>query len=286
MRRLLSALALAAVLALAASVSWGVADFLGGLKSRTIPLVAVLALAQPIGLALVAAIAFASGHASIPASALWAVPASFLGAAGIAAFYRGMAIGTISIVAPIAATGAAIPVVVGIALGDRPSPLQLAGFPLAIAGVILASRETGPNAAGARLGAGVVWALVAAIGFGGYFVPMHEASEDDFLAAALVFKLSIATLLLAVFATVRPRTDLRRSDAAAIAAIGISDTGGNVFFAAASTLGLVSVVSVLASLYPVTTVALAWLYLGERIGRTQRIGVVVTLVGVVAVSAG
>ena len=276
----------AAVLALAASVSWGVADFLGGLKTRTIPLVTVLALAQPIGLALVVVIVFASGHTSIPASALWAVPAAILGAAGIAAFYRGMAIGTISIVAPIAATGAAIPVVVGIVLGDRPSALQLAGFPIAIAGVVLASRETGPNTHGARLGAGVAWALVAAIGFGGYFVPMHEASEEDFLAAALVFKLSIAVLLVAVFVAMRPAVRLGRGDTAAIAAIAVSDTSGNVFFAAASTLGLVSVVSVLASLYPVTTVALAWLYLGERIGRTQRIGVVVTLAGVVAVSAG
>ncbi len=277
---------LAPLLALAASVSWGVADFLGGLKSRTLPLLVVLAIAQPFGLALVALVVAAGGGFSGHADVLWAVPAAFLGTAGIAAFYRGMAIGSISIVAPIAGAGAAIPVVIGIALGDRPSTLQLLGFPIAIAGVVLASRETGPKLAGGRVAAGVPWAIVAAVGFGGYFVPMHEASEADFLSAALVFKSFVAASLLGAFAVVRPRVRLTRPDLFAIGCIALFDSGGNVLYAASASLGLVSVVSVLASLYPVTTVALAWLYLREHVGALQRVGVAVALAGVVLVSAG
>jgi drug/metabolite transporter (DMT)-like permease len=276
----------AAALALAASLSWGIADFLGGLKSRTIPVLAVLALAQPIGLALVLAVVLVGGAGDFDRRVLWAVPAAVLGTVGIAAFYRGMAIGTIAIVAPIAATGAAIPVVVGIVLGDRPSVVQLIGFPLAIGGAILASRETGDKVGGGRVGAGVWWAALAAVGFGAYFVPMHEASEEDFLWAVLVFKVAATLLMLAAFLAVRPSVRISRADVGALVAIALFDAGGNVFFAASASLGLVSVVSVLASLYPVATVALAWVVLRERIELAQQLGVVAALAGVVAISAG
>jgi drug/metabolite transporter (DMT)-like permease len=274
------------MLALAASISWGVADFLGGLKSRTLPVLTVLALAQPLGLALVGAVVLVGGAGEFDERVLWAIPAAVLGTVGIAAFYRGMALGTISIVAPIAATGAAIPVLVGIALGDRPSALQLAGFPLAIGGAVLASRETGPKVGGGRVAAGVPWAVLAAVGFGGYFIPMHEASEQDFLWAALVFKLFVGAMLVVAFAAVRPSVRVARADLAAIAAIALFDSGGNVFYAASASLGLVSVVSVLASLYPVATVALAWFVLHELIDPVQRLGVAAALLGVVAISAG
>lgn len=276
----------AALLALAASVGWGIADFLGGLKSRTIPLLAVLALAQPIGLALIAVVVLVGGVGEWRSTVLWAIPAAVLGSIGIAAFYRGMATGTISIVAPIAATGVLIPVIVGIATGDRPSALQLAGFPLAIGGAVIASRETRPALGRGRIAAGVPWALVAAVTFGGYFIPMSAAAEADVLWAALVFKVSAASLLVAAFAAVRPRVRLGRNDVVAITAIGIADSSANVFFAAAAAVGLVSVVSVLASLYPVVTVALAWMVLHERMNPTQRAGVLAALAGVVLISAG
>jgi drug/metabolite transporter (DMT)-like permease len=277
----------AALLALAASVGWGIADFLGGLKSRTIPLLAVLALAQPIGLALIAIVVLIGGVGEWRSAVLWAIPAAVLGSVGIAAFYRGMATGTISIVAPIAATGVLIPVVVGIATGDRPSALQLVGFPLAIGGAVIASRETGPALGRGRIAAGVPWALVAAVTFGGYFIPMSVAADADVLWAALVFKVSAASLLIAAFAAVRPRVvGLGRNDVVAITAIGIADSSANVFFAAAAAVGLVSVVSVLASLYPVVTVALAWIVLHERMSPIQRAGVFAALAGVVLISAG
>ena len=276
---------LAAVLALTASVSWGIADFLGGLKSRTVPLLTVLALAQPAGLAALVLIAPFAG-APDERAVLWAAPAAVLGTIGIASFYRGMAIGSMSIVAPIAATGAAIPVVAGVAMGERPSALQVAGFALAIGGAVLASRESPSELGRATVAAGVPWAVLAAVGFGAYFVPMHEASEHDFVWAALIFRVTVATLVLATVAVVRPPLRVSGRDLRTILVIGLLDAGGNVFFAAAATAGLVSVVSVLASLYPVTTVALAWIYLRERIEAVQAAGVAAALAGVVAISAG
>ena len=272
-----------AAAALLASVAWGVADFLGGLKSRSVHVLVVLLLAQISGLLGIALVVAIAGNAP-PRSVLWATLAGLCGALGLASFYRGMAVGSFSIVAPIAAVGAVVPVVYGISTGDDVSRLQVLGFVLALAGVALASferHETGQ----ARLAAGVPWAIAAVIGFGGYYVPMHEASEQDFLWAALVFRTTVAFVALSAWLAVRPAIAPARGHLGAIAMIGILDTAGNTLFAAAASLGEVSVVSVLATLYPVTTVALAALVLTERIDRLQLVGVVSALAGVVLISA-
>jgi drug/metabolite transporter (DMT)-like permease len=248
---------------------------------------AVLAVAQPVGLAAIAIIVAVGRQPWPGTSVLLAAPAAVLGTVGLVAFYRGMAAGTISLVAPIAATGALIPVAFGLATGERPSSFQLTGIVLAVGGAVVTSYEPGTAERRGGLAAGVAWALVAAIGFGGFFIPMHEAAEDGFLWAVLVFRIASTTLVLAATLVVRPRLPRSRRDLTAIACIGLADTGGNVFFAAAAAeQGLVSIVSVLASLYPVVTVALARTYLRERVGRVQEAGAVATLAGVVLVSAG
>jgi drug/metabolite transporter (DMT)-like permease len=270
--------------ALLASVAWGVADFLGGLKSRTVPLLVVLLLAQVSGVLAIGLVVAIAGNAPPGTSILWAALAGVFGTVGLAAFYRGMAVGSISVVAPIAAVGAVVPVVFGITTGDDVSRLQLLGFVLALAGVALASFER-HEAGDVRVAAGVPWAIAAVIGFGGYYVPMHEASEQDFLWAALVFRATVGVLAFSAWLAVRPPIGAARGHLGAIAMIGILDTAGNTLFAAAASLGEVSVVSVLATLYPVTTVALAALVLTERIDRLQLVGVVSALAGVVLISA-
>ena len=272
-----------AVAALLASVTWGVADFLGGLKSRTVPVLVVLLLAQISGVLAIGVVVALAGNAP-PSSVLWAMLAGLFGTLGLASFYRGMAVGAISVVAPIAAVGAIVPVVFGIATGDDVSRLQSIGFALALSGVALASFER--HEAGAiRIATGVPWAIAAVVGFGGYYVPMHEASEQDFLWAALVFRTTVALLALATWLVMRPPIRPARGHLGAIMMIGILDTAGNTLFAAASNQGEVSVVSVLATLYPVTTVALAALVLSERFDRLQLVGVVFALAGVVLISA-
>ena len=273
----------AAALALAAAASWGVGDFFGGLKSRSLNPVAVLIVAQPIGLALLAIWVAVRGQGPPGSSVLWACLAAVLGTTGLIAFYKGMAAGALSIVAPIAGAGAAIPVIWGLAHGDHPSGYQELGFAAALIGVVLASFERRPEAA--RLAAGVGWAAIAMVAFGAYYIPMHEASHGDFLWAAFVFRLTSTTLIAAAWLVLRPPS-ARRADLPVLASIGILDTGGNVFFAAASAKGLVSVVSILASLYPVVTVLLARAVLHERVHRSQELGIVLALAGIVLISAG
>jgi drug/metabolite transporter (DMT)-like permease len=273
----------AAALALAAAASWGVGDFFGGLKSRSLNPVAILIVAQPIGLTLLAIWVAVRGQGPPGSEVLWACLAAVLGTTGLIAFYKGMAAGALSIVAPIAGAGAAIPVIWGLAHGDHPSGYQELGFAAALIGVVLASFERRPEAA--RLAAGVGWAVIAMLAFGAYYIPMHEASHGDFLWAAFVFRLTSTTLIAAAWLVVRP-SSARRADLPVLASIGILDTGGNVFFAAASAKGLVSVVSILASLYPVVTVLLARAVLHERVHRSQELGIALTLAGIVLISAG
>jgi len=275
---------LAAACALGASIAWGLADFLGGLKSRTVPLLVVLLLAQVSGIAGIGLVVAIAGNSPPGSSVLWAVLAALFGTVGLASFYRGMAVGSISVVAPIVAVAVVVPVTFGIATGDDVSRTQITGFVFALVGIALASFERREGGA-ARVAAGVPWAIPAMIGFGGYYIPMHEASEQDFLWAALVFRASVGAMAFAAWLVLRPALAAARGSLWTIALIGVADTAANVLFAAASNQGDVSIVSVLSTLYPVTTIALAAVLLSERVDRLQQLGVVAALAGVVLISA-
>jgi drug/metabolite transporter (DMT)-like permease len=134
--------------------------------------------------------------------------------------------------------------------------------------------------------AGAGLALLAAIGFGCYFPPMHAAGEADFWWATLLFRITSTSVILTAVLLQRPALRLGRPDLLVVCLVGIGDMAGNLLFAAASSQGLVSVVSVLASLYPVVTVVLARTVLEERVAPTQQAGVVLTLAGVALISAG
>jgi drug/metabolite transporter (DMT)-like permease len=278
----------AIVLGLGSAVCWGVADFLGGLQSRRIAVSVVMLVSQAAGLAGITLLVLVGGEARPAADAL--VAAALAGAGGavaLSAFYRALAIGTMSIVAPISATGAAVPVVVGLATGDRPGALQLAGIGVAALGVVLASRETGEGgdrAAADRASIGL--ALLAALGFGAFFVGMDAAADDGVLWAVLAARVATVTLLLGAVVVLRPELPRRPADLAPLAAIGAFDLTANALYAAASTEGLLSVVAVLGALYPVTTLLLARGVLGERIGGVRLAGVVCALAGVVLIAGG
>lgn len=274
-----------AALALVASLAWGFGDFLGGVKSRSLPALSVMAASQPFGLAVLAILVAIRGRGPDGPEVAWAAASAVLGTIGLVAFYRGMAAGAMSVVAPIAAVAAGIPVAVGVLSGDRISFWQALGFVAALGGSLLASVER----AGERrqVAAGVGWAVVAMLAFGGYFVPMHAASAHDWLWPAFLFRsTSVPLVWTAALARRRPPRGTR-PHLPALVAIGLLDTGGNALFAAAAaTHGLLSVASVLASLYPVVTVVLARLLLGERVQRSQDVGVAIALAGVVLITAG
>lgn len=279
---------LAFALGLGSSLCWGLADFLGGLQSRRHPLAAVMLVSQAAGLAGIAVLVVALGQDAPAFRHL--LPAALAGAAGaiaLAAFYRALAIGTMSIVAPISATGAALPVVVGVAGGERPGALQLAGMAAAVVGVVLASREEdeqGRTPENARLS--VALALFAALGFGTFFVAMDAAADADVGWAMLVARCASVGLLLLAAAVLRPRLGVGVTALAPLVAVGVLDATANGLYAWGTTKGLLSVVAVLGALYPVTTVLLARGLLRERVRRIQELGIVAALAGVVLIAAG
>ena len=246
------------LLALGASLAWGVADFVGPLWSRALGILPVLLWAQVGGVLALLVVLGARGEGPAGWAVLYAVGASFGGMLGLFAYYRGMVTGSMSVVAPIA------------------------GVACALVGVGLASVE---HQEGRRkVAAGVGVALLAACGFGFYFPWMHAAGKVDFWWASFVFRLTALLLVASVVAARRPPVRLSPRNVVIAGAVGIGDTIGNVLFAASSRTGLVSLTAVLASLYPVVTVLLAASILHERVASLQRAGIVLTLAGVVLIS--
>jgi len=279
---------LAVALGLSSAVCWGLADFLGGLQSRSVRVLAVLLVSQAAGLIAIA-VALAIVQPDLPpVGDLWPPAAAGLaGALALSAFYRALAIGTMSIVAPISSTGATLPVIVGIATGDRPSAVQVLGIVVAVGGVVLASRELDedrPTPAPAR--ASVALALIAALGFGAFFIGMKAGADASVPWALFAARAASVTAVLAAVVALRVPLPTAPRRLGALALVGLLDAGANGLYAAAATEGLLSVVAVLGALYPVSTVLLARAVLGERVRRIQEVGIVAALAGVALIAAG
>ena len=275
---------LAIGLALAANLGYGVSDFLGGLKSRTLPLLSVLLVSQASALVIVALVVAVSGDAPPTDYLLYGALAGLSEALGVAALYRGLAGGTMSVVAPLGATAPVVAVVAAAAQGEAPSAMQGAGIALAIAGVVLISAEQ-ERSAGA-VGPSVLFGLLTALGFGGFFVGMDAASEGSVPWALLAARCSSMAVFGLAFALRRRPLALDPRELPVLAGIGALIVAADSLYAIATTKGLLSVVAVLSSLYPVVTIALARFYLDERIGGAQRLGVPAALAGAAVVSLG
>ena len=280
----------AIVIALGSSLLWGCADYLGGVKSRTFPVAVVLACMYIASLSVMTIVVVASGAEAPGAIGVVAgLCAGAFGIAGLSAFYRALSIGTMSIVAPIASTGVALPVLVGLATGDQPGLLRSIGLGAAIVGIVLASREDDSTTVEPRLQRqSILLAIVAGVGFGTYFVLAEIASRESVSWALLLSRMA-ATPFVATFAVLALRRGgrpVRGRQLVVLAGIGMLDLGANVLYNYATTIGELSTVAVASSLYPVITVLLAAALLGERVRGVQRTGVVVALCGVVLIAAG
>ena len=199
-----------------------------------------------------------------------------------------------SIVAPISASGVVVPVVVGVAGGDRPSALQTLAIPVIFAGVVLASREAGaaaspeePAPASPRAHrSSIVLALLAALAFGVYFSVTDAVAEDSVLWLLLLGRGAAIVLIAALLVIRPPAVRPRPPDLVALAAIGALDLLATGLYALATTEGLLSIVAVVGALYPIATVLLARAILGERLRREQQAGIALAFAGVAAVAAG
>ena len=275
----------AVLLALAASASWGISDFLGGLKTRSVSVVTVLAVSQPAGLVLLGAIVAArGGWPGWDWWVLWAVLGGIGATVGIGALYKGLAVGSMGIVAPITSTSPLIPLTVALVRGERPSAIQLAGIGLALVGVAFAGYEPGAGGARGRAAVGAGFALLAAAAFGASQVGLEAASNVDPYWGTFVLRIASVAVVLAALLGRRP------SGAGSIwptlAVLGLLDSGATILFAVATTKGLFSVVAVLASLYPVLVAILARALLHERLTLVQRGGALVAIGGAAAISSG
>ncbi len=277
---------MAAVLAIAGALGWGIGDFLGGVAARRLAVLTVLVISQAVGLVGVFVWVLLSGDAFPGVEQLW--PAALAGIAalvGLAGLYRGLAVGVMGIVAPISAASPVVPLAVDASHGEVPSAVQWFGVALVGTGIVVLSRE--PSGEGRRrVAAGVGLATVAALGFGLFFVGIDAgADESAAWAVAAARTASVPIAVVAALATATALTAPRRM-LPLLVAVGVFDTCANVLVAAASTRGAVGIVAVLSSLYPVVTIVLAWLVLGERLAATKRFGGAVALVGAALVAAG
>ena len=275
-----------AILALLASAFLGVSDFLGGLLSRKVALVTVLLLSQLVAtVAILPRMLWESPLDNAGPALFWGVIGGVATAIAVASLFKALAIGTMGIVAPITSLSVLVPVGVGLATGDTLSWLLGAGLMIAIVGTVLAS---GPEVRTRTAGHGpkpIILAILAALGFGVANLSVALGSAAN-LTTTLVSNALTVLVIYAVGALILkqvPRAD--RRSLIGIAAIGILGISANLCFALASTVAPLTIVAVLASLYPVITVLLGWRILGEHLKRMQLVGVIAVFLGVATIAA-
>ncbi|MGI9136057.1 MAG: EamA family transporter [Candidatus Nanopelagicales bacterium] len=275
---------MAAVLSLLSALMWGTADFLGGVTARKRSAVAIYLGSQAFGFVLLLAVALIRGDWHSPLGYLWwGIGLGITGLVAMIAFYRALALGPMGLVSPLVAVAVVVPVIVGFASGEIPSPMEIAGIVIAFIGVLLAS---GPEITGAESMKPLIYTGVAAVGFGLLYVGMAKGSETSPSMTMLTYRATSMVILLVALIISRSSGGITKADVPVLAAIGILDASANLLFGIASTLGMLSTTSVLSSLYPVVTAVLAAIVLRERLRPIQYAGVTVAMVGVVLLSAG
>lgn len=288
-----------ALFALATSVLWGFADFGGGLLTRRIPALTVVVVSQAIAVVVLGVIVIAGGGWSEASPKLWyAVAAGVVGPVAMLSFYKALALGPMGVVSPLCSLGVAVPVGVGIAVGERPGLVRMAGIAVAVAGIVLAG---GPELRGAPVRRrALLLTLVAAVGFGAVMALISEASTTLTGLFLALFVQRVANVCVgggALYAAVRrgapalpPAADgggrAVRSALPVLAFVGLADVAANGTYSVAAHHGPVTVAAVLASLYPVITAVAARGVLGERLRAVQAAGAGLALMGTVLLASG
>ncbi|GAB2731019.1 EamA family transporter [Streptomyces bullii] len=283
-----------ALFALATSLLWGLADFGGGLLTRRTPALTVVVVSQSLAVVVLGAIVVATGGWSEAGPHLWfAVGAGLVGPVAMLAFYKALALGPMGVVSPLGSLGVAVPVAVGLVLGERPGVLQVVGILVAVAGVCLAG---GPQFRGAPVQRqAIVLTLLAAFGFGAVMALIAEASTTLtglFLALFVQRVTNVVAGGLALSVSVRRGSPALPSDGfpwrslPALAFVGLADVAANGTYVIAAQQGPVTVAAVLASLYPVVTALAARGFLSERLRAVQAAGAGLALVGTVLLATG
>ena len=272
-------------LALAAALVFGTGDFLGGLATRRTPLLAVLLLSQSIGLLGMAIVAAITGGTVRGEDLLYGAAGGLAGGAGVAMLYRGLASGTMSLVAPITGVVAVVvPVAVGVGTGERPAVLQYAGIAVGVAAVVLLSAG---GHAGARLSRStLLLAIGSGLAFGLFYVALARTSAAANLWPLVAARGASVSALLILAVALRQVPRVAPTHPLVIVGAGVLDVTANALYVVAVHGGLLSIVAVLVSLYPVSTVLCSLVVLGERLRPPQLAGVAAALAAVTLITAG
>jgi len=268
------------------ALMYGAGDFFGGLASRKMPVVTVLVFSQLVGLFVAVAVMMAFGQ-PLPSLAdlLWGTVAGVCGTAGLAALYHALATTLVAVASPVAAvTGAAIPVVLGLIMGERPSGLAWAGIALAVPAIVLLTAGPSGHAQKGIARRAAALGVIAGIGFGLFFFSISRTSPVSGLWTLASARVS--TISLVVLFAVLTRRTLRpaREGFSIVLASGVLDMGANIAFLLASRIGLLSITAVVTSLYPGPTVLLAVLVFRERMTVPRVLGLALALAGVACIS--
>ncbi|MGC2324446.1 MAG: DMT family transporter [Terriglobales bacterium] len=271
-------------LSLAAAVSWGAADFSGGLAAKTANVFGVVALAHAVGLAFMLSLAVVFGETIPPRSALlWGAVAGLVGGIGLAAFYKALAIGKMGLNAPLASViTAVLPLLFSLWTEGAPHVLQLAGFALALVSIWLISMQRGAGGGSSR---GLGLAVLAGIGFSGFLLFIKLAGSASVFWPLVAARSASLLLMTTIILTSRGHWKPGRVALPYILIAGILDSGANALYVAAAQRGRLDVAAVLSSLYPASTVILARLVLKERLSGTQSAGMAAALVAVLLIAA-
>lgn len=277
---------MAVVLALSSAVVYGAADFLGGLASRRTSVFGVVALSQVIGLAALVVLLPWLGGPVDAADLGWGAAAGLAGAAGLVVFFRTLAGGVMSVVAPVTAvTAAAVPVLVGLAGGDEIGTWAGIGIALALLAVVLVSADSGLSALRAARPAALGPALLAGSMFGLFFVLLDRTSADAGLTPLVTARIASVSLVVLLALAGRQSLTVTRSALPLVAVSGLGDMAANALFLLATQAdGQLAITGVLASLYPVSTVVLAQLVLRERLVGAQVAGLLAAVTAVVLIT--
>lgn len=277
------------LLALLSSALWGTADFMGGTLSRRLSSFVVVGWSQTAGLVVAGLlVAVAPGDRPWGAVAATATAAAIFGYAGLVAFYSALARGTMGVVAPITALGGVVPVAAGLLSGEKPSSVQIVGFVIALVGVFFAS---GPELSGRAGAVSIALAIVAALCFGITLTFIAGGADTDALATVAFMRVVTTAVSACALVTLVLRgrgrvVKVGRGAILPLMAVGAFDVSANLTYGVAASMGLLSVVAVAGSLYPVATVILARVIHHERLVRVQQVGVAAAIVGVAAIAAG
>jgi uncharacterized membrane protein len=274
-------------LALASAAFYGAADFLGGIASKRGDTVVITLIAQAAGLVLLTLLLPVLPSSSpVTNHYLWGVASGVSGSVGVALLYRALAIGTMSIVAPITAVcAAAVPVLVALALGERPGILAGMGIVLTAVAITLLSRGQSSATPGGKRWAttSIGMALISGVAVGLFFLCLAQTSDDAGIWPLIAGR-SVSVPLFGLMAARRPQSIRLELRVATIAVgCGTVDMLANALYLIATRYGPLSLVATLASLYPASTVLLARLTLGERLSGSQALGVACALVAVVLI---